>query len=320
MDHIKNFAKYYFSSICFIFFILASPLTAGEQQSKIDSLNSEYNNAFNSKNYLKAVEIAKQINEIAEEQHVENLYNMVRIECLLGNKQQAYRWLHRAVDSGFWDVKRMKEDTTLALINKDEYFSYLTRSVWANGYLYMLERDEREDFQMKDQILEKMELGPGMRVADVGAGSGYFTIPVAQAVGPYGNVLATDLFDQMLNYIDRRLKVNELKNVTLQKVERDDPGLPAKSFDLILMVDVYHYIKDRTGYGEKLINGLAEGGRLIVIDYIPKPFEERPWGPSPDQQVSAEIMTQDLEKAGFKFYKKYDFLPEQYFLIYKRAN
>jgi hypothetical protein len=66
-----------------------------------------------------------------------------------------------------------------------------------------------------------------------------------------------------------------------------------------------------------LRQGLAPGGRLVIIDYIPKPMSERPWGPSPEQQISRRQMDADMEAAGFKVERAYDFLPEQYFVVYR---
>jgi hypothetical protein len=86
--------------------------------------------------------------------------------------------------------------------------------------------------------------------------------------------------------------------------------------DTILMVDTFHYITERTAYGEKLKAGLAPGGRLVVIDYIPKSWEERPWGPPPSQHMSREELSADLAAAGLKEVASYDFLPEQFFVVY----
>ena len=93
--------------------------------------------------------------------------------------------------------------------------------------------------------------------------------------------------------------------------------LPAGGVDTILMVDTLHYITQRTAYAEKLRAGLAPGGRVVIIDYKPKPFEERPWGPPPEQQISRETVDADFAKAGLQPVKVHDFLPEQYFVEYR---
>ena len=124
----------------------------------------------------------------------------------------------------------------------------------------MLEREGREEFQKPQQVMEAFELRPGMKVADVGCGSGYFTVKVASEIGPEGKVWAIDAWQDMLDYLERRLLIEGLENVELVKVERDDPQIPDGSADLILMVDVYHYIKDRVAYGKVLRKDLAPGG------------------------------------------------------------
>ena len=120
----------------------------------------------------------------------------------------------------------------------------------------------------------------------------------------------------MLDYIDRRCRAEQLGNVEFQKVEKDNPNLPPGGIDTILMIDTYHYIKERTKYAQMLRPGLAPGGRLVVIDFIPKPWEERPWGPPPQQHLSKETLSADLKKAGFKVIAEYDFMPEHFFVIY----
>jgi hypothetical protein len=109
----------------------------------------------------------------------------------------------------------------------------------------------------------------------------------------------------------------QVDNVELKKVEPDDPQLPPGGVDLIVMIDTMHYITERTAYGEKLRRGLAPGGRLVIIDYIPKSWEERPWGPPPQQHLPKETLNADLARAGLKVVEDYDFLPEQYFIVYE---
>ena len=187
-------------------------------------------------------------------------------------------------------------------------------------YLAMLERPERETFQKPKQVMAALALRPGERVADIGAGSGYFTIPVAKAVGPKGVVWALDIRQPMLDYIARRLQTEKLTNVKLKLVPAGDPQLPPHDVDTILMVDIYHYIhfeKRGAEYARKLPPGLAPRGRIVVIDYKPKSFNERPWGPPEEQQMSRETLDRYMAAGGFKPVKVHSFLPEQYFVEYR---
>ena len=324
--------------VCLVLLVTASialipavPARAEEEQlADYDSLKTLFDEVRSAGDHEKAIEIGKELHWVTETKHTEALYDIACIYALQGDRARAYEYLYRAIDAGFWDIQRMRKDEDLKLLHEDELFRNLSRRAWANGYLYMLERDEREEFQHKEMVLEKLELEPGEvsepvrtaggfgeLVADIGAGSGYFTIPVAKAVGPGGKVLAIDIMQPMLDYIERRLEAEKLENVELVKVERDDPQLPPAGVDLILLVDTIHYVKERTAYGKKLREGLAPGGRVVIIDYTPKPWEERPWGPHPDQQIPKEELNEEMAKAGLKVTKEYDFLPEQYFIIYE---
>jgi ubiquinone/menaquinone biosynthesis C-methylase UbiE len=302
--------------------LLNSPDVNAQQEESPDpsaylELREKYEGAMDEKNFKSAVKIAEEINEVVWPVQWEAMYNAARAYCMAGDRRKAYEYLYWAIDSGYWDSRRMMEDEAFADIRGEKLFKKLARSARANAYIWMLEREEREEFQKPEQVMKALELSPGMRVADVGCGSGYFTVKVAKEIGPDGKIWAIDAWQDMLDHLERRLLIEEIENVELVKVEREDPQIPDHSADVILMVDVYHYIKERVAYGQKLRKGLAPGGRLIVIDYIPKSLEERPWGPPPRQHMSEEELTADLVQAGFKKVKQHDFLPEQYFVVYK---
>ena len=212
----------------------------------------------------------------------------------------------------------MLEDDAFAEYRGEDLFRSLARKAWARGYVGLLERSNREDVQKSPQIMKALAFRPGERVADIGAGSGYFTFQVAEAVGPAGSVQALDVAPEMLEYLDMRVKARKASNVTCRKVASDDPQLAPGSVDTVLMIDAIHYVKDRTAYAKKLLPGLAPGGRLVIIDYIPKPMSERPWGPPPEQQFPRAQLDTEMAAAGFKVQAAYDFLPEQFFVVYGR--
>lgn len=303
--------------------LLLSPLSAAAQEEEIPDpsayleMKEKFDGEMNSQKYEAALKTADEINEVVWPVQWEAMYNTARAHALAGDRRKAYEYLYWAIDSGYWDSRKMMKDEAFAAINEEKLFRKLARSARANAYIWMLEREGREEFQKPQQVMDAFELKPGMKVADIGCGSGYFTVKIASEIGPEGKVWAIDAWQDMLDYLDRRVQIEGLENVELVKVERDDPMIPDGSADLILMVDVYHYIKDRVAYGKVIRKDLAPGGRLIVLDYIPKSLEERPWGPPPSQHMSEEELTADLEKAGFKKVKQHDFLPEQYFVIYE---
>lgn len=181
-------------------------------------------------------------------------------------------------------------------------------------YIAMLERKERDVFQKPDEVMRALALRPGERVADVGAGSGYFTLRVARAVGPSGRVLAIDVNPDLLELLDRRAKEAGLANVTSRRVEKDDPDLPPAGIDTILMVDMFHYVKDRAVYARKLRAGLAPGGRIVVIDYLP--WAGCPGAPRPERRLSRESVDEAMAAAGLAPARVHEFLPEQFFVEY----
>ena len=187
-------------------------------------------------------------------------------------------------------------------------------------YLASLERPEREAFQKPEQVMAALNLKPGERVVDLGAGSGYFTLRMARAVGPRGIVWALDIRQQMIDYIARRIESEKISNIKLKLVPPDDPQIEPASVDTIVMVDVYHYIhyeKRGAEYAKKLRPAITPGGRVVIIDYIPKPAAERDWGPPEVQQMSRETLDSYMAGAGFKPARVHSFLPEQYFVEYE---
>jgi len=298
---------------------VAGPVRAGEEEAApppdYDTLQAQFLKAYEGGDYATALETAEKMLDLTFEKHIGTLYNIAAMHSRLGHKKQAYQWLQYTLDAGWYDYRKLKQDDDFALIRDEEKFSGMIRAAWAKQYLAMLEREEREEFQKPDQVMETLAFKPGERVADVGAGSGYFTVRVARAVGPEGKVLATDIRQEMLDFLENRLEEEKISNVELKLTEKDDPMLPAGGLDTILLVDVWHYIRDPE-FAKKLKAGLAPGGRLVVIDYRPKPFEERPWGPPPVQQTPREEVDEHMAQAGLKPARSHDYLPEQYFVEY----
>jgi ubiquinone/menaquinone biosynthesis C-methylase UbiE len=252
--------------------------------------------------------------------YLEASYELLRIQCRQGDESAALDTVQAMLDAGFWDYRRLLNDDDLALINSTDRLKGMVRAAWAEGYISMLERDSRDAMQFPDRIMESLALEPGDVVADVGAGSGYFTVRLAAAVGGAGRVIATDIRQEMLDYIAARLDEGGIDNVELVKVEPDDPGLPAGEIDTVLMVDVMHYVRDRAAYAKKLRAALSPGGRVVVIDFRFDPEAEREFAPPPEQQVPRATLDEEMKDAGFVVAEAFDFLPEQYFVIYRAAE
>jgi ubiquinone/menaquinone biosynthesis C-methylase UbiE len=168
--------------------------------------------------------------------------------------------------------------------------------------LGLLEAPDRDLWQRPDPIMDAMGIADASVVADVGAGSGWFTIKLARRVGPRGIVYAQDVQLEMLNAITRRVQREGLQNVRPILGRGSDPRLPARSLDAVLMVDAYHEIEDR-------VTMLANIARAL------KPDGTGP-GPSLEERVSPDVVVKDAERAGLRLIRQEAFLAYQYFLIF----
>ncbi len=282
-----------------------------------DDLASFLRGADAATDWARALPFAEEAAEAAQETYVESLYRVARSHALLGRPKEALDALQRAHDAGVVDVFELREDEAFVPLKDDGRFRSLSKAIGVKRYIAMLERKERDSFQKPDEVMRALALRPGERVADVGAGSGYFTLRVARAVGPAGEVLAIDINPDILEFLDGRLKEAGITNVKTVRVGKDDPKLPDGGVDTILLVDTLHYVSGRGAYARRLRAGLAPGGRVVVIDYTPKPWAERPWGPPPEQKMAREEVDEAMAAAGLVPSKVHDFLPEQFFVEYR---
>jgi protein-L-isoaspartate O-methyltransferase len=130
-----------------------------------------------------------------------------------------------------------------------------------------LERPEREKEEHASKMREALKLKPGMVIADVGAGSGYHTFPIARVVGGKGKVYAVDIQPEMLAILRHRIKIGGVKNVVPVRGTVSDPKLPADTVDLILMVDVYHEFSQPYEMTTAMVKSLKVGGQLVFVEY-----------------------------------------------------
>jgi len=181
-----------------------------------------------------------------------------------------------------------------------------------------LERSEREDEEAPDVALNVLKIPKGSAVADIGAGSGYITVRLADRVGPTGRVFANDVQPQMLNILARRLDRSKITNVTLIEGTLDDPRLPLASVDLVLMVDVYHELSQPQSILRHLRESLKPGGRLVLLEYR----KEDPTVPiKPEHKMSVAEARMEVEAEGFTLSKVDEALPRQHILIFvAKAN
>lgn len=184
----------------------------------------------------------------------------------------------------------------------------------ASQCIKLLEDPGRDTWQQPEAVIDSLGIKLGDDVADLGAGSGYFTTRLAQVVGPTGNVYAVDVDPQMLAYIERRAKEEQLENLQTILAEPHDPKLGSSSVDLIFICNTLHHISAREKYYPLLAQALKPGGRLVDIDFQKR---DSPVGPSLEVRLARKDVIKELEAAGFRLIKEFDFLKYQYFLVFE---
>ncbi len=180
-------------------------------------------------------------------------------------------------------------------------------SQWAKEF----DNPERDAWQKPAEIVSLLTLKPGTRVADIGAGTGYFEPHLSRAVGPSGSVFALDVEDSMVAYLRERAARESLTNVTASKVEFEDPKLAKQSVDRVLIVNTWHHIAGREAYAKKIKEGLVSQGFVAIVDFT----LEATHGPPKEHRLSPEQVKKELESAGFRVEIATETLPEQYVVI-----
>jgi len=187
---------------------------------------------------------------------------------------------------------------------------------WATRF----EREGREVFDHRMEILGELGLRPGLDVADVGAGTGLFTLELARAVGDEGTVYAIDVQAYFLDHIGQKAKKAGLSNVKLVRAQQDAMGLDTESIDLALMSDVYHHIERPAPYLASVHAALRPGGRLVVIDYRREEGKSSAWMLE-HIRASAEEFRAEIESAGFRLLKSHEgVLEENFFFEFERRE
>ncbi len=177
-----------------------------------------------------------------------------------------------------------------------------------------LERPSREREERTDLLVQRLALAEDDVVADIGAGTGYFTFRIARRV-PRGEVLAVDIQPEMLEIIERRKREQDIANVRPVIGTVTDPGLAPRSVDVALIVDAYHEFSHPREMAQALHDALRPGGRLVLVEYR----AEDPSVPIKRlHKMSEEQARRELAAAGFEFVRNERFLPLQHFLVFRR--
>jgi cyclopropane fatty-acyl-phospholipid synthase-like methyltransferase len=170
---------------------------------------------------------------------------------------------------------------------------------------------QRDAWQMPDRVISALALKPNASAADIGAGTGYFSMRLAKAV-PGGAVYAVDIEPNMVAHLKTRAATEKLTNVTPVLASAASPNLP-KPVDLILVVDTYHHIGNRPDYFRALRASLTPGGRIAIIDFR----KDAPDGPPAHFRFTPEQIKKEMADAGYAVDAAHDFLPRQHFLVFR---
>ena len=181
---------------------------------------------------------------------------------------------------------------------------------WAKDF----DDPKRDAWQKPDDVVSAMRLAPGMVVADIGAGTGYFEPHLSRAVGTNGRVLALDVEPDMVAHLRERVSREHLENVDVRQVAPDDPGLALGSLDRVLIVDTWHHIGNRKAYASRLASALKAGGEVIVVDFR----RDASRGPPPEHRIAPEEVASELSAAGLDARTVDAGLPEQYVVVASR--
>jgi predicted methyltransferase len=188
--------------------------------------------------------------------------------------------------------------------------------------LGLLESPDRDVWQKPDQIMDALGIADGSKVADIGAGGGYFTVRLARRVGPNGVVWANDIQDAMIEAIKRRVAKDvskDIRNIKTVKGTNSDPMLPAGTFDAAIMLETYSEVA-QDGSSNLLLflknvrAAMKDGGRVGIIEY-----KNEGAGPGPDKvRPEPETIIATAEQAGLRLLKRETFLPFQVFLVFTK--
>jgi SAM-dependent methyltransferase len=178
------------------------------------------------------------------------------------------------------------------------------------GDLSIFETPGRDQRLHINQVMDELGIRPGKSVADIGAGSGWFTVRAAQRVGNTGSVYAVDINPEAIDYIDARVKKEHVTNVKTIVSDPDDPKLPRDSIDAVLLMKTYHEVEDPVALLRNLKPALRPGARLGIIDRD---------GNGTDHGVHKQIVLKEAGEAGYRLLSEHDSLVKDdkvdYFLV-----
>ena len=184
------------------------------------------------------------------------------------------------------------------------------------AYIKALDDPKRDEYQKPHEVMQALGVRDGEVIADIGAGSGYFTVRLAHQVGASGRVYAVDVSPDMIRHLQARVREMRLSNVTPILARPDDPLLP-QPVDRFVIVDVWHHIDDQPAYLALMKKQLKPGGQVVMIDFHKRPL---PVGPPEGMKIAREDLLAQMKTHGCELAAEHTFLPYQYFLVFRVAG
>jgi ubiquinone/menaquinone biosynthesis C-methylase UbiE len=174
----------------------------------------------------------------------------------------------------------------------------------------------RNEWQKAEQVIDHLLVKPGETVADIGAGTGFFSTRFARTVGKSGIVYASDVDETMVRVIEKRAKKEGLTNIHAILAKTDDPMIPKLSADLIFICDTYLFIENRVQYLTRLRNSIKNNGRLAIISF--NNSAEISGAPPTQRMISKNYVIKEALEAGFVLEAEFFFIPSQDFMLFRK--
>jgi predicted methyltransferase len=196
---------------------------------------------------------------------------------------------------------------------------YLKPGMVVTQWVARFEKPGREVFDQREKILQALHLRRGQKVADVGAGTGLFTMLIADAVGPQGKVYAVDIAKEFVALIEKKAKEAGLKNIQPVLCTDRSVELPKASVEMVFTSDTYHHLEYPRSVLASIHRALKPNGELFVVDYRREPGKSREWILN-HVRLGQEEVAREVEAAGFKRVETPDFLKENYLMRFRRTG
>jgi len=181
-------------------------------------------------------------------------------------------------------------------------------------YIKLLESERRVSDLQVTRVVEALKIAPGQRVADLGAGSGLFTRPIAKIVGERGAVFAIDVDPELLKHVEKTAREQQLSNIRTVLAGEDDPKIP-EPVELIAIIDTLHHINNRAVYLRNLRRYLRPQGRIAIIDF------SETWPPGHENmKYSLAELEEWMKSGGYERIEKHDFLGNNFFVVYRVSD